>query len=1018
MRRGAGRPEFRGGLYRAGGGNLAPSLEGLFRICNAGTPAAQPHADHVASTPPPTPHSHSPRMQVVEWDADEETRPALAVDAGAGIKAPTRAPTWRALNNVEDHDESCVIDWRREPLASTARDYSVLFRPAYVVKSLNPASASKPDSTTQSKKGHVRVPLDRADATLDPEGKWMTTEGVRQYPLLTTGADDLGAIGGVGMRLYYFIVKSLGLLFLLAGLVSTPALYTYSRGGMYAHPSASRFADELGVQISLGSLYAADVDIDAGDVAELWIASCTNATITLGILIFAIRVGKQLEVIVRDVDEDTVTMSDYTVWVSPARDAEWSSYKVKPGADKERQAKRLLSALTTNLEKAVPGSEIAKINQKPAIWIAWDEDEQIRLWRKKLKLLLKLEAALKDFSLNGTSEQHSVLKRIEGVNQDLRQLNEGENKKWWVPVAAFVTFESDDCYTSALQLGKINIGEQQCIIRMAPEPETLIWAHLEYSARSRLVRTVLLNVATLSLLLAGALAVMQSNILKERLGYVDQCSDVFGSRAEILGYQNVCPGLTDDVHNATGLGSSGTLYRRSYGVLIDKVDIEEFPRISKIATAALPLGVVCQPSMSNTGSIEWPGWSANLTAGSTASCHRIDSTVPSVLWAGGDIDSMCYACICTQVNAVGNATADMAGYCALFNNDRDNAALWGMLATVLVNVVNQLLVKLIMVTSPMLKEHTRGAEMSSRSVRIFMCQLTNTAILVLMVKSSAGPFGDIPGEHYSNVNPKWYAYVASPMLLTMMIQVFTPSFVHLGNHYILGSVLRAIRRCRAKTQNQLNAALAPAPRDFASGYGEILLAMSVTLIYGPGIPVLYFVTAAGLGLRYCVEKFADLRIYRKPPLFSKALIGSFDTVMMTLVLLHSLMSGYLVAVAGGVHPAKSVDFTFTLGVRRPHVLPVMAMAILTILCFVFKVLSKISSIKSLLLTIPGTTFCLSSDKIVDSEDLLPFSQAYQQGLLGNEDDDYYMVALGQTKQQLPLTCPFLLPLTHLLLLCA
>jgi len=34
--------------------------------------------------------------------------------------------------------------------------------------------------------------------------------------------------------------------------------------------------------------------------------------------------------------------------------------------------------------------------------------------------------------------------------------------------------------------------------------------------------------------------------------------------------------------------------------------------------------------------------------------------------------------------------------------------------------------------------------------------------------------------------------------------------------------------------------------------------------------------AAGFGLRYCVERYCDLRIYRKPPLYSKELVGSYN----------------------------------------------------------------------------------------------------------------------------------------------
>ena len=41
--------------------------------------------------------------------------------------------------------------------------------------------------------------------------------------------------------------------------------------------------------------------------------------------------------------------------------------------------------------------------------------------------------------------------------------------------------------------------------------------------------------------------------------------------------------------------------------------------------------------------------------------------------------------------------------------------------------------------------------MASKAVRIFVCQLTNTAILALLIKSTFGPFKNTPGTHYTQV---------------------------------------------------------------------------------------------------------------------------------------------------------------------------------------------------------------------------------------------------------------------------
>ena len=171
--------------------------------------------------------------------------------------------------------------------------------------------------------------------------------------------------------------------------------------------------------------------------------------------------------------------------------------------------------------------------------------------------------------------------------------------------------------------------------------------------------------------------------------------------------------------------------------------------------------------------VSWPDWNPAGGVGG-AGCHRVDNpqwAIAAALYHGGDIDSMCYACVCSQALAPSSLGA---GFCDRFEQDNAAAKQWAMVAIVLVNFVNQLLKRTIVYTSPWLKAHTMGGEMASKVLRIFMCQLVNTALLVLLVKSAIPPFADLPGDHYSNVNAKWYSNIAAPMMATMAIQFIIP----------------------------------------------------------------------------------------------------------------------------------------------------------------------------------------------------------------------------------------------------
>ena len=104
---------------------------------------------------------------------------------------------------------------------------------------------------------------------------------------------------------------------------------------------------------------------------------------------------------------------------------------------------------------------------------------------------------------------------------------------------------------------------------------------------------------------------------------------------------------------------------------------------------------------------------------------------------------------------------------------------------------------------------------------------------------------------------------------------------------------------------------------------------------GPGIPLLYFVAAAGFTLRYWVEKYMDLRVYKRPPLYSAKLVGSFDEVLMALMSLHSILATYFIGVAGGEQPATNT-ITLSVALGRLHCIPMICVVVFAISCLLFR----------------------------------------------------------------------------------
>ena len=689
------------------------------------------------------------------------TEPLLSISAAVAAEVPTAnvdeivlVPTGAAESGpkfVEERDEKPVIDWVSAPKKEIAMKYNLLRRAAFVMK------------------GDKRVPFDPADGDTDKEG-WLTGKGVEQYPVVGTSLSELASIGGCGLRLYFFVLKSLSFLFLACGVISIPAMVAFSGEKMYDHPAASHFSDASGVRQTLGSIHASDEDIEAGKVSVLWVASTTNCLVSLVLVLFTLWVGKRMNEIAVDTDRETITMSDYTIKITPKNDVEWSAYKVNGQVTRRQQEEKMLRDVETTLESTVPDSTVAEINAKPAIWIGWDEDEQIVLWRKKHAQLLDLEAALRKRHESGgkdETEVTQVVAAIEGTNSKLSALNNGPTKHDWVPDAVFAAFEKDDSYAAALKMGQVTIGNTICDITPAPEPEVIKWDHLEYSVANRRWRAFWVNFATLVILMLGVWGISAASNLKE---------------------------------------------------------------------------------------------ASNLKK---------------------DENSM--------------------------------AEIWALVATVLIVIVNQALKFTVILTAGFGKAHTMGEEMAATTTRIFMCQFTNYVVLIILAKSTFLFFKEIPGDHYSNINAKWYALVAMPMLSALVIQFILVPIEHVFVH-LVGLPPHFLLRLSATTQNKLNLAEAPILRDLSVGYGEVLLAMAVALIYGPAIPMLYFVASAGFAMRYWCEKWSDIVVSAKPPLLSKSLMSTFDEILACVVLLATMMSTYYVSTAGGLDPAAPRQ----LGVHHYH----------------------------------------------------------------------------------------------------
>jgi hypothetical protein len=242
----------------------------------------------------------------------------------------------------DDTDMPMVIDWRAPASLEIAQQCARIQQPLFLS---DPAAAGG------------RTVFDNADAEVGPRGyptgRTKRGETPQLYPFRTVSDDDLGRIGGSGLRIYFYVLKRLCMLFAVLSVVSIPALLAYTGGAMYDAPSASRFASGI-ARSTIGNIVASEAELENGSHGGLWLASLVDVLCSMVLLVTAALASRRIKNITRMTDAAMVSMSDYTVRITPA--VPWGLHSKL--IDGER---KLTADIRTELNAKLPGCEIADL---------------------------------------------------------------------------------------------------------------------------------------------------------------------------------------------------------------------------------------------------------------------------------------------------------------------------------------------------------------------------------------------------------------------------------------------------------------------------------------------------------------------------------------------------------------------------------------------------------------------------------------------------------------------------------
>lgn len=822
-------------------------------------------------------------------------------------------------------------------------------------------------------------------------------------------------------------------------------------------------------------------------------------------------------------DAAMVSMSDYTVQLRP-REGFWRlPEKADPPIGRQQAFKESLCAhVEKHLGKVarVPSEETGQ--SELGIWLAFPEEQRIAYWRQKVALLKRLEDALAH--LDGThvigcgrnkatavvetsvkphvppsadtvtfpSKTVSLATKVSKVVLELEKLNEklaGEEKHNEV-VCAFVTFEDERDQDKACDLvakpkarasavhpevdggqDTLHFNGRDFKIREAPEPDTLLFTHLQYSARSRNKRRGIAILALIVVLVGFMAVTLEVRNLVTDTAFDTVCPNIEWDPSSDYA---ICDGAYDGNFSI----EAQTHYKTRWQYVWDAVGTQ-LPRVAEIDLAssmrnetaqcmlhqdraddkfvtgcceqqdrtwaaaaresctrvwtvdadlslfpttrgdgltglrqcdvdrdceAEPLEPGLQPrplcsTMQCSTSAAGADWEDNLhvdapewecVGGLDQPCDNTDrldlerccsKSLKVDMTRGHSVEAVCYHCICdclvqTDYNdyyndgvesdeygrcpePAGGWTEELiATYCAGDGgwDEWDRSVSWrSRLSSVITTFLNQVLKAGLEATSDYEKAHTQAMEQSSLAIKVAMAQFTNT-VLLWMISTMYFEWVSFSTVYPTDglspwANARWYYQVGTPFMLTMFINQCLPPAIHAAKYWTFRWLQRMKLNkcsCGARTQNRLNHIYEFQEWKLASSYGEVLFVLTSTLLLCTALPMLLWISAFGMSLKYWSDKSAVLRCYRKPPLYSSDLFEQLDVKLYFILAMHLMSATYFLAAAGGETPneayspssVKERQISFLLDfemLTQRHVLPLWLSALVIVSFPVFKI---------------------------------------------------------------------------------
>lgn len=222
-------------------------------------------------------------------------------------------------------------------------------------------------------------------------------------------------------------------------------------------------------------------------------------------------------------------------------------------------------------------------------------------------------------------------------------------------------------------------------------------------------------------------------------------------------------------------------------------------------------------------------------------------------------------------------------------------------SSVVVTVINLVLQLIIQYLAEFERPLSHTALNSSMIQKAFWAQTLNTGFVLFVVNYFAPQalreaVLALPGigfllfrGPFSEITRGWYALVGVTLVTNMVINMFVPASVTIAKLFVT-SLKRWCLRGRVAHQAELIELYTNPEFDIKVKYAQLLTTIFVTLIYGSGLPLLYFLASVFMMLQFWADKYNLLWGARRPPAYDTKMAKEAIDSMFYAIPLHCVLA--------------------------------------------------------------------------------------------------------------------------------